>query len=299
MHLPNTSAKMPSGPKKRRATAKKKKALENLNSIHANNSQGNLPILVSEITTNHDSDAAVDENAAVITFSSSVSPADSSDIFPKEGVPVQLNGSVKLGMKENDTAAVVPAFSVVLPDAASYLPKESSCDEICEHFDQLLIDKDMIDDDDMKFDFAEYLPKEGIHVESNEDSDLGLKQNDSTILPSVDDQIPVTSAVALSTETDLNLTMEKVANLEPENPEKSLKFLLPIDPSVEKDYENAFKSPNDCGILSQNLTRANRLERFKKSVIDELRETDKMRGFLQKVLDDLNSMLSDERTSLV
>ncbi|CAA2960536.1 Hypothetical predicted protein [Olea europaea subsp. europaea] len=159
--------------------------------------------------------------------------------------------------------------------------------------------KQVLKENDMKFDFAENLPREGIHVESNEDSDLGLKQNDSTILPSVDDQIPVTSAVALPTETDLNLTMEKVANLEPENPEKSMKFLLPIDPSVEEDYENAFKSPNDCGTLSQYLTSANRLERFKKSVIDELRETDKMRGFLQKVLDDLNSMLSDERTSLV
>ncbi|CAA2960537.1 Hypothetical predicted protein, partial [Olea europaea subsp. europaea] len=68
--------------------------------------------------------AAIDENAAVIMLSSSVPPADSSDNFPIEGVPVELNESVKLVLKENDNAAVVPAFSVVLPDAASNLPKE-------------------------------------------------------------------------------------------------------------------------------------------------------------------------------
>ncbi|KAL2524499.1 hypothetical protein Adt_09553 [Abeliophyllum distichum] len=157
----------------------------------------------------------------------------------------------------NITASTAVVSSVPLADSTK---EEGSkeidttvTDECCE-----LISKD--NEDDRK----SYPSSVSVLVDSSED----MKPND-------DDQSPLNL-----TENEIGITetvsMEQVGNFVAEKPEESSEF------SVEEDYTKVYQIENGCGSAIE-------LEEFKNNVIEQLKATEKMREFLQKLLDHLNS----------
>ncbi|KAL2547790.1 Uncharacterized protein Fot_09320 [Forsythia ovata] len=160
----------------------------------------------------------------------------------------------------NITASTAVVSSVPLADStqeegSKEIDTTTVTDECCK-----LISKD--NEDEMK----SYPSSVCVLVDSSED----MKLND-------DDQSPLNL-----TENEIGIadtdSMEKVGNLMAEKPEESSEF------SVEEDYTKKFQIENGSGSAIELE------EYFKNNVIEQLKATEKMREFLQKLLDHLKTL---------